>query len=319
MPLSAQITRINLQDISADRSWSLHPFLPLQPSANLLNSIKTIGILHPPILLKSEQNKYKILSGQFRISTLEHCDSHPELQISAHILSKNTAASTLLHVIFSDQRVNGKLSPMEEAYFYQLCLRHMRLEEFSIWYVSISDKTLSKYVIEQTLSLLTLETELQKAVHRGNISVKLATDLLKLNARDRTALFKLFHYLQLGGKKQKRLLSLCTDFAAKEGREIKDILDEAEVIEIIDHPATNLPQKFASLTGYLYKRLFPASSRTEEEFNRRVQRMDLPRSCHISHSPAFEQDTVSLSLSFSGLDELEKNTSKILVLMEKNH
>lgn len=307
---------IERQSIEDSIEWNLHPFRPPEPSAELCLSIQTLGILHPPILKKLAPDRYQPLCGRYRLRALDTCS--PQVNsIMALVLNQHTSSTQLLQYLLEDQLLTGTLSPMEKAYFFSFSLKHIGTRSTVESFLPILGDKLQSHLIEKSLLLLDLEAELQYSVHVGKIQEKLAFDLLRLDSLDRLTLHTLFQELELGGGKQKRLLTLSKDLAFRQGKTITNLLMEPDFIAVLDHSEMNRPQKAATLLSVLQIKSFPQSSSAEENFKKSVNRMNLPPSCTISHSQEFERDDVSVTLRFKSLAEVEKRIMEIKNITKK--
>jgi hypothetical protein len=74
----------------------------------------------------------------------------------------------------------------------------------------------------------------------------------------------------------------------------------------------NVPQAGLLLLDDLQKKCMPMSSTAEKEFKDRVSKLKLPATCSVEHSPAFEKDTVTLSISFENLADLAQKAPHLL-------
>ncbi len=312
----APFEKIDLQRIEHSDTWNLHPFLPQEPPQALCSSIAALGILHPPILIKRPEYKNQLLCGRYRIRAFE-CSSPSEKSITALVLNSSTSPQQILQYVLADQLLTGSLSSMEKACFFHFGLEHIGIDSTKEIFLSFIGGTIQNHRIEKTVLLLDLEPELQQGVHDGSIHEKLAFELLRLGSLDRLTLHSLFKELELGGGKQKRLMTLSRDLAFRQGKTITSLLQEGDYMTIRNHPEMNRPQKAATLLSALQAQLFPQSSAAEEQFKRHVNRMQLPSSCTVSHSQAFEQNEAAITMRFTSLTEMEKRLPEIKQLTQR--
>jgi ParB/Sulfiredoxin domain len=302
--------KVDIQQIGYSDELNIHPFLSSEPPGALCSSIHNIGLLHPPVLKRIASGRYQLICGRYRLRALERVNSSDN-SIPALILDEHTTYPQLLQYLLEDQQFSGTVSPMERAYFFSYCLKHIGIDSTIENFPTILGDKVQEHFIRKSLLLLDLEPELQCAVHAGKIHEKLALDLLRLDSTDRKTLHSLFQELELGEGKQKRLIALSQDLALQQGKNITGLLQEHDFATILNHTEMNQPQKAATLFSVLQKRLFPQSSSAEEDFRRCVNRMKLPSSCSLTHSQAFERDEVFVTLRFKGLAEVEKRLAEI--------
>lgn len=305
---------IDLKSIKYSNEWSLHPFLSSEPSTRLSSSIQRIGLLQPPTLWKQSSGHYLLLCGYARLRAIRK--SQPEeTRICGLILEEETPPQQILYYILEDQLLSGKLSPMEKGYFFHHCLKHMAIDTAAESFLPLLEEKVQIHTVNTLIKLLQLEPDIQLSVHNETIGMKIALEMLQLNAADRGTLHTLFLELELGGGKQKRLLALSKDLAFREEKTITALLSEAGFGNILIHPEMNQPQKTANLFTTMQKRLFPQSEAAEKDFLKRTNRMNLPPSCSVSHSQAFENDDVTLTLHFNTLSEIERHAPEIKKLL----
>lgn len=306
---------IKIEAIQPLNDWNIHPFITSQPSTKLYRSIKNIGLLHPPIVLKRSDGSYHLICGRARLEVYQQVWPN-QTMITALILDEDTNIPKILACILKDQLVANNISLMEKAYFFEIVLKHMELEEAIDNFAPSFPEKIHAHRIQTLQLLLKLETDLQMSVHEGKLGEKTALELLKLVSQDRLTLHSIFQTLELGGGKQKRLLALSKDLAFRQDKSITDLLATSDFKEILDHPEMNHPQKVANLFSTFQKQLFPQSRAAEESFLKNVTTMNLPESCTVSHSPAFEKEEVSIVLHFKSLKDLEQRVSGIKELMD---
>ncbi len=306
---------ININKIKISDEWNIHPFLSPQSSPKIRSSIKTFGLLHPPIVLKISKNQYQLISGHTRLAIFRNIFVD-EQHITVLVLNKKIISKNILYYILEDQLLSGTISPMEKAYFFHIALKYTAIEEAAVLFSPILHQKLQPHSINKILFFLNLEPELKIDVHNGIVGEKLALELLLLSTKDRLTLHAIFKQLELGGGKQKRLLALSKDLARGQRKSIKQLLHEADFQDILKHPEMNPPQKISNLLSMLHKKLFPQSNAAEEQFMINVSRMELPASCTISHSQSFEKNEVSVVLNFDSLSAVEQRLTAIKQLLE---
>jgi ParB family chromosome partitioning protein len=240
------------------------------------------------------------------------CIAFPdETSIPVLLLQESNNKEKILRYLLTDKIHSNHFSPMEKAYILKHCLKHMDIETASRKFLPLMKEKAQPHIITKFISLCDLEPELQQSIHFEQMTPKLGLELLALSKEDRKTLHTLFKQFEFGGGKQKRLLSLCQDLSRRKQTTITKMLAGKEYDDIIKHTEMNIPQKGASLLSLLYKQLYPQSNSAEEDFNKRVRRMNLPPSFSVEHSPAFEKDEVQLRVTFATLTHLEKQVTTI--------
>jgi hypothetical protein len=157
----------------------------------------------------------------------------------------------------------------------------------------------------QSLMLLELEKPIIRAIHGGLLHESVARDLSPLPAAGRMALFHIITSLRLSVSYQKKLVTACREIAIREEKNIAELLENREVSSILNHPGANPPQKTKNLMTWLTRRHMPRSSQAEAEFAAFVAAMQLPDKVTIQHTSFFEDDAVTLSVTFADRKSLQ--------------
>ncbi|MFA6322733.1 MAG: ParB/RepB/Spo0J family partition protein [Candidatus Buchananbacteria bacterium] len=161
---------------------------PLQPRHNfdhealedLTNSIREHGILQPLILTK-ENDGYEIIAGErrFRASEVLGLKTVPAI-------IRDVADQQKLEMALVENIQRRDLNPIEEAVAYRRLI-----DEFNLTQEEVA-KSLgkSRTVVTNVLRLLTLPTEIQKAVIAGKINFSAARVIVGLPPQERMKFFE---------------------------------------------------------------------------------------------------------------------------------
>ncbi len=301
---------VPLRSITYTREWSLHPWDSLNISEELLHSFCRIGILHKPILLAREMGSFDILCGFKRIQfalTNAHLES-----VECLVLAKDTELKTLLDILLADQSLSHPLSLVEKARFVEICTRFLSDEDILSDYFDTLQLRKKVSAITELKNILQQDQIIVTEIHSGRLQEKMIAEILRLSeSSDRIALVQLFRDLGMGDGKQKRFFTLIRDHAFRQNITISEYLKTPAISGILEHPAMNIPQKIQHLNNYLQYQVCPMSSKAEEDFKKQVRELHLPSRCTITHSSAFENDDVTLSITFKKFADCAKIVPKL--------
>ena len=87
--------------------------------------------------------------------------------------------------------------------------------------------------------------------------------------------------------------------------------EKKEITAILNHNEMNVPQKIHHLGNLLQQAMTPASALAEGAFVKQVASLQLPANHSISHSPSFEKDEITLSITFKDFVACEACTCPI--------
>jgi len=161
---------------------------PHQPRADfdhesleeLINSIKEHGILQPLILAVIGDN-YQVIAGERRLRAAKFLEMKTVPAIVRDIKEQQKLEFALVENL---QRKD--LNPIEEAVAYQRLI-----DEFSLTQEAVAQRVgKSRSVVANTLRILTLPTEIQKALIRGKINYSAARVIVGLPPPERMKFFE---------------------------------------------------------------------------------------------------------------------------------
>ncbi len=139
--------------------------------AELIASIKEIGILQPPVIRQTSPGRYELIMGErrFRAAKLAGLRSIP-------VIIRQTPDNELLREALIENIHRSQLNPLEEAAAYT-----QLLQDFNCTHDELAQKLgRSRPLISNTMRLLNLPASVQSRVASGIISAGHARALLGL-------------------------------------------------------------------------------------------------------------------------------------------
>jgi hypothetical protein len=282
--------------------WSLHPWASTAISDELRESFERIGILHKPILLTKAGSRFDIICGFRRLHFL--VSSTEAEKVDCLVLAQNSEPSSILDILVTEQGLSQPLSLAEKAQFIQICSRFLSHPEIVAGYLERLYLPKRPATIDGLLAILSQDPLMIAEIHAGRLQQKMVSDLLRLPEQsDRIALIRLFKELAMGDGKQKRFFYLIRDISFRRGSSVAAYLKTPAIQEIVNNRGINTPQKILHLGNLLQQQLNPSLSQAEGDFVKQVGSLHLPACCTLSHSPSFETDEVTLSISFKNFND----------------
>lgn len=297
---------IQVEELDDKENWSLYPIK--DANSRLYSSIRNIGILHPPLVQETSESKYKIINGRKRLRIAQELNLG---NIHCNVLNENTPFTQTLKIHLAEQQFSNPLSLVEQAYFLRLCRYHISENDLLKDFLPLLGYSPKPSIIDRLSTLLQLEEELQSLLHNQTIGEKTAMTFLELNSKDRLLLGNLFVELNMGKGKQHRLLLLCHELSRRHHTTVKQILSDAQIKTVLQHKEMSAPQKTARILKILQTQHNPELFKAEKEFHNRINKINLPKFCSLSHSPAFEKDEITLEIKCKDLESCEKTLEKI--------
>ncbi len=287
---------LDLQTISPVFQWSLHQDISDEPGADFIESVNRFGLLRPVIVRRGTAG-HELICGAKRYLAVRRRSGCGRMTV--FVVDETVQVQELLPLIAEDQKHTGPLSPIETARLLSLCEQ--------------CDPPLEKHLVQsltgithaaqgkQLLSLLQLEEPIRTAIHHGRTAVRTGLLLLNQPASERQFLFDLCCRLSLNSNKQLRLLELSQIIAVADNCSISEVFIR-NYPEVCDGTVDNAPQTSGRLMNRLFQLSHPHLTQAKRAFQQRVASLDLPESCHLTPSPAFEQDTVRFEAEFKNFE-----------------
>lgn len=279
---------------------------------NLARSIARFGMLHPPLVKETPSGAYRIVAGRKRLFAARSLQMKED-SCCCLIVPRHTTEVETFSLLLEETRVSRSLTLAEKAIFLKKTAP-LSDEDFIVReFLPRLGLAPRRFAMQQTLSICSLNTEILCSLHQGELSEKSVWEFLLLPTRDQMALLKIIRELRLSGSYQKKLLAMGKDLAGRSGKSIADLLACEAVTAILHHPEANPPQKTKKLMHWLDRQHMARYSQAAEEFSRFTGTMQLPANVSLTPAPAFEDESLTLSITFpnrSSLQHAWKQVSK---------
>jgi ParB family chromosome partitioning protein len=152
---------------------------------NLVDSIKTHGILQPLIVTELEDGNYELIAGERRLraSQIAGLEKVPAIL-------RNASQQQKLELAIIENIQRQQLNSLEEAYAYSRLI-----EEFNLTQEEVAKQVgKSRPVIANTIRLLSLPEIIQRSLISGEINMSKARALLSL--KDEKEQLDMFHSMK---------------------------------------------------------------------------------------------------------------------------
>lgn len=282
----------------ADFSYSISPDREIILDESFVISIARHGILSPPVVKEIEADSYVIITGRKRLLAFRTLFPE-EKSCICMIIPAQMPEIDIFSILLEEILISRHLTPIEKGNFLQNITPLIDEKHIAKEFLPRINLPPDPFYIKQSIMLLNLEEPLIRAIHQGQINERVAQEMVSLSAKDRLAVFHILSSLQHSVSNQKKLLKICRELASREDRTIAAILADKEVQEILNHQGANPPQKTKNLMNWLSRKYMPRSTQAEDEFKRFVASMKLPQNVSVDHTPFFEDDSITLSITFS--------------------
>ena len=292
-----------------DFSYSISPERDVSPDGSLIKSISLHGILHPPIVRKISPDSYTIVAGRKRLLALYSL--HAESTCACLVISRRSPEVDVFSILLEEIQLTRQLTAVEKAIFLKKITATVAERQIIEEFLPRLGFAPHSFSLKQSLKLLNLEFPILLSIQHGQINETVAHELIGLPEADRMALFAILASLRLSSSYQKKLLNMCRELAGRNNTSIAALLDNDEVHGILDHQEANPPQKTKNLMLWLSRNHMPRYRQAAEEFKRFIAAMHLPQNVSVDHTPFFEDDAMTLAITFPNRESLQHAWEKI--------
>ncbi|MFZ5798698.1 MAG: ParB/RepB/Spo0J family partition protein [Thermodesulfobacteriota bacterium] len=295
-----------------DKTYLLAPREEPPPQA-LVDSIRTYGILHPPLVQQRKDREFIVIAGRKRLAaalTLLRWEFVPCTVVPGSFSAPDLYALLLEHALPSPP-----LSPSEQSLLFTNLCATCETDAALPLLARLGYKE-NKHQLNELLALAKLTPDAMLALHQGFLNFSAAKKLLRFAPVDQEVLVALIRRFQLGGSKQQKLIDLSLELQRRRDQRVKEIIAPL-LNDLATAEQQNIPQQGSALLAWLHQQCFPRSVMAENEFRRQVEQLHLPPTIQIAHSPSFEEDSLTLTIKLEDWDALRKRLKGIHALLDE--
>lgn len=304
-----QISPLAIREIDfQDETYLLKPVPCHEPPQKLVESIKRVGILHPPLVDIAEKGRYRILSGRNRLLAARklHFNS-----CDCRVIPASSSPLEIFSLLIEEIIATKPPTLIEQAIFFKKIGNWIDLNEATHRFLPLLGMEAHPSQAKKLLRLNNLEEVIQERLQEGSLDPKVAWELEKLSFADRMALFEIMMSLKLSVANQKKLTLISRELSVRNKTTIAAVLASEESQEILNSTDINPPQKSALFMAWLRRKQFPSHTLAEQEFKDFCRLLQLPSGASVNHSPFFEKDELTLSITFKNKEDLLKNLPQL--------
>lgn len=276
-----------------------------QDLEKLIESIKTIGLINPPVLMKSEKN-YQVICGYKRVLA---CQKLNFREIAAVVYNQGELDELkAFQMNIYDNITIRELNPIEKAEVINRLLNVFKVNEGEIIqkYLSLISLQPNRNVFKMYLSLIDLEDEIKHALIGKTIVVRTAIELKTFVVEDRLKIFNFMLNLKMGTNKQQEIITYLKEIHKRDNVSIGQILSEKELSRIIEDKKLTIPQKANKARWFLRKKRYPKLIEAEKHFAKKLKELKLSPEITITPPPYFESDEFELKFKFKNPEDIKK-------------
>lgn len=300
---------INLQQIEKNSQYDIHSFLQVSCcNSTLIESIKKIGILTPPVLIEKDGDGYESICGRRRIECARTLNA---TYCYCQILDKRCREEVILTIILEDQFSSGPLTPVEQAWFIRICSKLLPdKKRRNSFFQSLLPGRITKG-LHYLSQLSELEMSIQSAIHLGTLSDRILKEICSFSSNEQHLLLNFIESLHLGGNNQKKLVVQLRDILKRESISLKTFIESNGIREIMSNGELDRNERASRILEFVKCLHQPLLTSAQYIFEQQIKTLKLPDGITVAPTHSFEKDEVTLSVQFRSLKLFKKKWEDI--------
>ncbi len=274
---------------------------------DLILSIKSVGLLNPPILIKKTSG-FQIISGFRRISA---CLSLGMAEIPARIVDSDRQKLECVKFAITENSLQKTLNLIEQSRSFYMLSGFYKDNDHFAEAASVLGLPNNPSIINKIKKICKLPRDIQNGVLSNTISLAMALELEKLEKDEGSAFALLFEKLKLSLNKQREIITHIKEIAIIENISIINLLTKSHLRKIADDKDLDRNKKTNEIRLYLKQRRFPEITRAEKELEIKIKKLKLGRNMKLIPPKNFEASTYSLHLQFASMEQLQENKTAL--------
>ncbi|MFO7738592.1 MAG: ParB N-terminal domain-containing protein [Desulfatiglandaceae bacterium] len=276
----------------------------------LMQSIRAVGLVNAPLLMKNEHGRYDVISGFRRIQAVRFLGWEKILGRSLSRPRRSPLECLLLNLY--DNLATRKLNDVEKGMVLKRLSPLLSENELLAGYMPLLDLRAHAPILNLYLRIENeLEWPIKESLARGHLSMQVAGKLLDLEGADRAAVFKLISILKFNVNEQNQVIDYMNDISKAEKKPTVQLCNQISREGILSDSRMNTPQKAKAILKRLRAQRFPRLQQAEAVFKKRVSTLRLPKGVKISAPPYFESPDYQLQVTFRDGGDLEAKIEQL--------
>lgn len=266
------------------------------------------GMVVCPLWVRQEGERYTLIDGYCRISWAERKNK----PVPCLLFPEEIPESDLLIWKVFDLISRRDPDVFEKAKIVKALASFCSPAEIKERFFPFLKIPLKPRMFKTMLMLAELSDEEISKIMTGQISEKVLFRIIWWDVRSRRACVELLSALRCSVNLQKELVELIDDIARLEDASQAEIIEQQEVLEVLKDQKISPRDKTDRLRRSFRRRIYPSFERRERSFHKIMKELSLPTGVALRPPEFFEGDMWSLSVSFSGAEELRKSLEWVL-------
>lgn len=283
-----------------------------QIDATRAAQVRAFGMLLPLPVREQEDGCYQLLAGYDYLPALRLLGVQ---EVDCQVLAVDTPPSRLYPLQILHGLSTLGTSPILQAILLDQAKQHLNTEGL-LRLLPLMGHKAHPHKIEELTALLRLQPAVLCALHRGTVAAKNVKFFDRLPDEEQQSLVDLITRFRAGGSKQQKLVEMLIELRLRQNQSIQSLLQSW----LSEQPADsdNLPQQLHNLLNHLHERYAPHTTEAETNFQRLVRELKPPVQLRLNHCPAFEDESLEVTIRFANQTELRQHWPALLDLSKSS-
>ena len=291
----------------SDRTYYLPCYDALGP---LVESIRQVGILSPPVVRKNDDGSLAPVVGRRRIEAASKAGIS---KLSVFVVDASESDENLVNLLFWDNISRIGNSPVTVAAIVTSLLEVFDSETVAQTYLPWIGVPPRGPRLLRLKAVAKLDERSQRALWSGRILEKTASLLSGLNTEDRFELLNFIERYGWNANKSDEMAQAVYDLSILSGESVSKTICEAVQLLETQHEQDDAIRKSEKMRNLIKSLRWKDVSQHQELFNQWQKRLDLPRHIRVKPSISFENDSVSIEITANSLNEAEGIIQKLMI------
>jgi len=274
---------------------------------DLILSIKSVGLLNPPILIKKTSG-FQIISGFKRISA---CLSLGMTEISARIVDSDRKKLECVKFAITENSLQRTLNLIEQSRSLYMLSGFYKDNDHLTQAASALGFPDNPSIINKIKKICKLPHNIQNGVLSNTISLSMALELGMYEKHVGSAFAILFNHLKLSLNKQREIITHIKEISIIENISIINLLTKGHLREISDDKDLDRSQKINKIRLYLKQRRYPEITRADKDLEIKIKKLKLGSNMRLIPPKNYDASIFSLNLQFASIEQLRENKKAI--------
>ncbi|MBN2432815.1 MAG: ParB N-terminal domain-containing protein [Acidobacteria bacterium] len=280
------------------------------PPAELVESVRRLGVLAPPLVSPGPDGVWWCVTGARRLRAALEIELDP---LTVGVFPPATPPALLFRAAIDDNRLQRPLNLLECARLSRSIQAKLQLPAAAVMdeYFPLLGLHPSPELWNTLAALPDMPPRVGQMVAAERLPLKTLTLLRAFPLSEQALLAEVMDAYHLGTNRQLQLLTFCRDGRRRFGESARPLLDAAGVWPLPGFGEQNVPQRIESVFASLHRRFWPTLSRREDQLRRVRQRLVAAGRIRLQAWPAFEKREYRLEVTFRDGSELAETLIRL--------